>query len=125
MDSSLYGSGKISKATICGLDGQTQAASAGFRLSPEEVRPLINGFKDSASVLANGVCANGMQYGIIRADERSIYGRQGSDGLVAVKTGKCVVVEFYSAPVRPGDAVSVVENLGTYLIETGYWMRYP
>lgn len=45
---------------------------------------------------------------------------QGKEGVVIVKTVQALLVAHYPESVQPGQAVTVVEKLGDYLIGVGY-----
>ncbi|EFA78874.1 hypothetical protein PPL_08342 [Heterostelium album PN500] len=57
---------------------------------------------------------------VLKSDPRSIYGKQGTGGVVCVKTGKTVIIGVYNEKLQPGAAASVVEKLADYLIDQGY-----
>jgi len=121
VDTNLVGTGHVSKAAILGFpDGNKWAASASFAITPDEGKKLAAGFKDSASVQGAGVNVGGVKYMTIKADPRSIYGKKGATGVVAVKTGKAILVGYYDENIQPGQATNVVEKLADYLIEQGY-----
>jgi len=120
VDTNLVGTGHVSKAAIIGHDGNKWAASAGFNVSPEEGKKLLGGFKDASTVQGAGVTIGGVKYMTLKADPRSIYGKKGATGVVAVKTGKAVLIGFYDENVQPGQATNVVEKLADYLIENNY-----
>jgi len=77
-------------------------------------------FKTPGNVFAEGVTVNAVKYLGIKGDERSIYGKKGSGGLVTVKTGQSIVIGVYSEGQQPGNAANCVEKLADYLIENGY-----
>jgi len=52
----------------------------------------------------------------LNCDERSIYGKKGSGGVVCVKTKQAVLIALYEDPTQPGEATKVVESLADYLI---------
>ena len=76
-------------------------------------------FTDPSSAFSNGVVVGGVKHLAIRADSRSIYGKKGSGGVVLVKTGQCILIGKYDDTIQPGQATTVVEKLGDYLIENG------
>jgi profilin len=45
-------------------------------LSAAEVQEVISAYSNSAHVLAHGIHINGVKYFVIKADERSIYGKK-------------------------------------------------
>lgn len=120
VDSNLVGTGKISEGAILGLDSSIWATSASLNLSPNECAALLAAFSDANSVRSNGLTLAGKRNVVFRSDERSIYGKCGKDGVVAVKTGQAVLIGFYKDPVQAGEATKVVEGLADYLISVGY-----
>ncbi|SJX63546.1 probable PFY1-profilin [Sporisorium reilianum f. sp. reilianum] len=120
VDTNLVGTGKISQAAIIGLKGGVWATSADFSVSTEEQKALIAGFDDPSGLQAGGVRANGKKFFTLGVTPKTIYGKQGGDGLVAVKTNQAVLVCVYVAPIVPGEANKVAEGLGDYLVSVGY-----
>jgi len=114
----LTSSGNIAQAAIVGNDGSTWATSPGFSVS--EGAGLVNNFKNPGGVFATGVTAGGVKYLTIKADERSIYGKKGTGGVITVKTGQAVLVGVYKEGTQPGAAANTVEKLADYLVENGY-----
>lgn len=121
VDKSLIATGKIDMAAIfSGAGDSVWAVSAGFSAKPEEVQAVIKGFNDPAGLYANGMYVGGEKYICIKADDRSIYGKQGKTGVCWVKTKQAVVVAHYPDTVQPGEAAKVTEGLADYLISVGY-----
>lgn len=120
VDTSLCGSGKISKAAIIGLDGSIWATSPDFTVSSEEQKALLDGFNGHMKLFQTGIQANGKKYTTLQADDRSIYGKHGTDTFVAVKTKQTFLVGICLAPVPIGQVADVVEKLADYLIGNGY-----
>eukprot|EP01118_Nematostelium_gracile_P001004 TRINITY_DN11000_c0_g1_i1.p1 TRINITY_DN11000_c0_g1~~TRINITY_DN11000_c0_g1_i1.p1 ORF type:complete len:127 (-),score=34.56 TRINITY_DN11000_c0_g1_i1:7-387(-) len=120
VDSNLVGSKAVVKAAILGQDGAKWAASSSFNVTQEEGKTLFAAFKDPFEIRNNGLFIAGMKYLCIRADERSIYGKQGATGAVCVKTGKSILVGVYNETSQPGQAANVVEKLADYLLAQGY-----
>ncbi|KNC97293.1 profilin [Spizellomyces punctatus DAOM BR117] len=120
VDSNLIGTGKIQQAAIHGLDGSLWATSKGFSVAQNEVQTLIKSFTDASTIRASGIHLNGSKYFTLRADDRSIYGKQGQGGVVIVKTKQAVLIGVYDAPVQAGEATKVVEGLADYLISVNY-----
>lgn len=92
----------------------------GFAVKPEEVKVILGAFKDASSIRSNGLHLAGVKYFALRADDRSIYGKKGSGGCVAVKTAKGLLIGIYDETQQPGAAANVVEKLADYLINSGY-----
>ncbi|KAI0765019.1 profilin [Fomes fomentarius] len=120
VDTNLVGSGKVTKAAILGLAGGVWASSSGYTLSPEEQQAIVKSFSNPDDVRAHGVRLAGQKFFVISANDRSIYGKKGSDGIVLVKTKQAVLVTEYSAPIQAPEATPIVENLADYLIGVGY-----
>ncbi|KAI8612895.1 profilin [Chytriomyces sp. MP71] len=120
VDNNLIGTGKIQKAAIHGHDGSLWATSAGFSISAPELTALTGGYKDASGIRANGLHLGGVKYFTLRADDRSIYGKQGAGGVVCVKSKQAILIGVYGDPTQPGEANKVVEALADYLISVGY-----
>eukprot|EP01097_Dermamoeba_algensis_P010892 TRINITY_DN825_c0_g1_i1.p1 TRINITY_DN825_c0_g1~~TRINITY_DN825_c0_g1_i1.p1 ORF type:complete len:128 (-),score=25.84 TRINITY_DN825_c0_g1_i1:53-436(-) len=120
VDSNLVGTGRVAKAAIVGLDGNTWATSPGFMVPPNEVVSLTNLYKNPSETFSNGINFAGKKYLAVKADNRSIYGKKGPGGCVIVKTGKALLVAIYEEGQQPGNAATVVEKVADYLLENGY-----
>jgi profilin len=120
VDDSLVGSGSIEAGAICGHDGTLWAASRHLALPAEHVRGLVGAFSDPAGVREKGLVLGSSKYIVIKSDDRSIYGKQGTGGICCVRTRQTVLVGKYEAPATPGAASKVVEALADYLISVGY-----
>ncbi|KAI9475732.1 MAG: profilin [Benjaminiella poitrasii] len=120
VDNNLVGTGQVSQAAIYGLNGGEWAKSAGFQVKPSEVQEIIGAFSNADYVRANGVHVNGVKYLLLRADERSIYGKKNSDGVCIVKTSQAFLVGTYKEGIQPGNCTKIVEGLADYLISTGF-----
>jgi len=120
VDEQLVGTKNLSQGAIIGHDGNTWAASSGFGLKAGEGNALVSLFKTPSNAFSAGITVNGVKYLGIKGDERSIYGKKGSGGIVTVKTGQSIVIGVYSEGQQPGNAANTVEKLGDYLIDNGY-----
>ncbi|PWN93403.1 putative PFY1-profilin [Acaromyces ingoldii] len=120
VDTNLVGTGNVTQAAIIGLKGGVWASSSGFTLTAEEQSALIAGFDDASKLLEAGIFIAGKKYFTLSANDRSIYGKAGADGLVCVKTNQAVLICRYTSPIVPGQATKTVEDLGDYLINQGY-----
>jgi profilin len=80
------------------------------QVGPAEASTLIGAFSDPAVLISGGVHASGVKYMYLRSDDRSIYGKKGSDGIVIVKTNQTLLIGVYGAPATPGNATVVVEK---------------
>ena len=120
VDTNLVGTKMIAKAAIFGLDGNKWATSPGLNITSDEAKKLLAAFKDPSAIRASGLYLATVKYLALKCDDRSIYAKQGANGAVCVKTGKCVLIGIYDDKVQPGQASNVVEKLADYLIESGY-----
>jgi len=121
VDSSLVGSGTIDKAAIWSRVGDSAwATSAGFNAKPEEIGFLASGFDKPSNMFDHGFHVAGQKYFTIKADDRSIYGKQGTAGVLCVRTKQAILIAHYPESVQPGSAVLVVEKLADYLLGLGY-----
>ncbi|KAJ6133079.1 hypothetical protein N7471_008294 [Penicillium samsonianum] len=121
VDNSLLGTGKINEAAIYSIaDNSVLGASSAFSVKPEEIQSLVKGFTDSGPLYSNGIHIGGTKYIAIKADDRSIYGKKGSEGFCAVKTKQALLIGHYPETVQPWEAANVVEQLADYLIGGEY-----
>ncbi|PWN37987.1 Profilin/allergen [Meira miltonrushii] len=120
VDTNLVGTGEVTSAAIVGHKGGVWASSAGFQPNQQEITALVSGFDDPSPLQAGGIHVNGVKYFALQANDRSIYGKQGGNGLIAVKTNQAVLIGHYASPILPGQATKVVESLADYLISVGY-----
>ncbi|QIW95088.1 hypothetical protein AMS68_000606 [Peltaster fructicola] len=121
---SLVGTGNVDKAAIFNDQGNSVwATSAGFTVSPAEMKEIVNAYADKGDVKAvqsTGIHIAGEKYVTLKADDRSLYGKKGREGIVIVKTKQAILVTHYPETVQPGAAANTVEQLGDYLIKAGY-----
>ncbi|EKG20276.1 Profilin/allergen [Macrophomina phaseolina MS6] len=127
VDTSLVGTGNVDKAAIFNAEGNSVwATSAGFTIDPKEAAEIVSAYKDKGDangikqVQSTGLHIAGDKYVVLKADERSLYGKKGREGIVIVKTTQAILVAHYPETVQPGVAANTVEQLGDYLISVGY-----
>ncbi|KAJ5163889.1 uncharacterized protein N7500_005719 [Penicillium coprophilum] len=113
---SLMGSGQFDKAGILAADfSGVEAASPGFALSQEEINSLITAYTSSDQAFANGFSVCGEKFVTIRADERSVYGKKGKEGVIVSRASSCTIIAHHNESVQTPNAATVVENLVDYL----------
>ncbi|TKA32008.1 hypothetical protein B0A50_01254 [Salinomyces thailandicus] len=126
VDQSLVGTGNLDKAAIFNSEGNSVwATSAGFTVSPQEMQEIVTAYKDKGSegvkqVQSTGLHVAGERFVVLKADDRSIYGKKGREGVVIVKTTQAILVTHYPETVQPGVAANTVEQLADYLVKVGY-----
>lgn len=99
---SLVGTGNLDKAAIFNTDGNSVwATSAGFTVSPQEMQEVVAAYKDPGKdgvkqVQASGLHIAGERFVVLKADDRSVYGKKVSfadymyrgDGVDGVEGGR-------------------------------------
>ncbi|ODV81006.1 profilin [Suhomyces tanzawaensis NRRL Y-17324] len=117
----LVATGKIDKAALYSRAGDSLwAQSSSFELQSSEITGIAQGFDDASNLQAHGLHVQGQKYFLLRADDRSIYGKFEAEGVVAVRTKQAILVAHYPAGVVAGEATTVVEKVADYLISVGY-----
>ncbi|KAG4303308.1 hypothetical protein PCANB_000352 [Pneumocystis canis] len=125
IDKSLVGTGKFDMAAISSREGNSVwAASSGFDvgsyLGLNELKTLALGFDDPTLILASGFHLSRRKYITIRADDRSIHGKQGSESVYCTRTRKTIIIGHFPKTTQAGEAVKIVEALADYLISAGF-----
>ncbi|KAF1826042.1 profilin II [Dissoconium aciculare CBS 342.82] len=124
VDTGLVATGSIDKAAIFNSEGDSVwATSAGFVVSPAEMKEVVSAYKDKGDikqVQSSGIHIAGERFVVLKADDRSIYGKKGKEGVLIVKTTQAIIVSHYGESAQPGAAANVVEKLADYLIGVGY-----
>ncbi|PWY79208.1 Profilin/allergen [Aspergillus heteromorphus CBS 117.55] len=116
VDSSLMGSGQFDKAAILSHDiSGVEASSPGFSISPSELQGLVSAFASTDNAWGSGITVGGEKFVTIKADERSLYGKKGKEGIVVVKAVSCVMVAHHAENAQTTNAATVVENLVDYI----------
>ncbi|KAI1908491.1 profilin, required for normal timing of actin polymerization in response to thermal stress, partial [Ophidiomyces ophidiicola] len=123
----LVGSGNVDKAAIFDNQGSSVwATSAGFTVSPPEIKVIVASFQPTAreddikEVQSNGFFVGGEKYVALKSDDSRLYGKKGKEGIVIVKTKKALLIAHYPETIQPGAATNTVETLGDYLSGLGY-----
>ncbi|KAI4852587.1 hypothetical protein E4T44_01392, partial [Aureobasidium sp. EXF-8845] len=94
-----------------------------LQVSPQEMTEVVTAFKDTSDVKkvqSTGLHIAGEKFIVLKADDRSLYGKKGKEGLIIVKTKQALLVTHYPEHVQPGVAANTVEQLADYLISVGY-----
>ncbi|KAH0837178.1 Profilin [Fonsecaea pedrosoi] len=120
----LVGTGHVDKAAIFNADGNSVwASSPNFNVSPQEMQEVVGAYKDTSvpkKVQSTGLHIAGQKYIVIKADETSLYGKKGREGVVIVKTKQALLITHYPETIQPGTAANTVEKLAAYLVSVGY-----
>lgn len=117
----LIGTGKIDQAALYSRAGDSLwAQSNGYQLGAQEIASIAKGFDDPDSLFGSGLHLLGVKYFVLRADDKSIYGKQDAQGVVIVRTKQAILIAHYPATTLPNEATPIVEKLADYLISVGY-----
>ena len=79
---SLVGTGNVDKAAIFNSEGNSVwATSSGFTVSPQEMQEVVAAYKDKGTdgvkqVQSSGLHVAGERFVVLKADDRSIYGKK-------------------------------------------------
>ncbi|KGO77446.1 Profilin/allergen [Penicillium italicum] len=87
----------------------------GIQLSQEEINSLITAYTSSDQAFASGFSICGEKFVTIRADERSVYGKKGKEGVIIARASSCTIIAHHTEAVQTPNAATVVENLVDYL----------
>ncbi|RDW67315.1 profilin [Aspergillus mulundensis] len=110
------GTGQFDKAAILSYDfSSVEAHSPGFTISPQEVQAIGSAFGDSTWAMQNGVTIGGEKFLAIKADEQSVYGKKGKEGVIIVRTPSCILVGHHSEATQTTNAAAAIEKVGDYL----------
>ncbi|KAL6940654.1 profilin, required for normal timing of actin polymerization in response to thermal stress [Hanseniaspora vineae] len=117
----LVVTGKLDKAVLYSRAGDAVwASSNGLQLAATEIAEIAKGFDNPAGLQSNGLHIGGQKFMLIRADDRSIYGRHVEEGVVCVRTKQTILIAHYPPGVVAGEATKIVEQLADYLISVQY-----
>ncbi|OEJ84324.1 Profilin [Hanseniaspora osmophila] len=117
----LVATGKLDKAVLYSRAGDAVwASSNGLQLQPAEISEIARGFDNPTGLQSNGLHIAGQKFMLIRADDRSIYGRHDAEGVVCVRTKQTILIAHYPAGIVAGEATKIVEQLADYLISVQY-----
>lgn len=120
VDDQLLSTKMIKHAVICGHDGNIWASSAGFAVTPEELKALISKYGDTDKLAQSGVTIAGIRYMYLSSTDRVVRAKKGTNGVHAIKTQQTFIICLYEDPVVPEQAATVTEKLGDYLIQVGF-----
>ncbi|KAJ0423138.1 profilin [Aspergillus carlsbadensis] len=125
VDSSLVGSGKIDKAIIASIAGDSVwAASPVFHIKPHELKIiaeiLSNSERERDDAFAEGLYVAGERFVMTRAEDGSLYARAGREGVCIAKSNRAIIIGHHPETAVAGDANATVETLADYLISVGY-----
>lgn len=116
----LTGSGHVTKAAICGLDGSVWAQSPGFNVKPEEVKKLIDGLKKKEVFSDHGLHVGGVKYIYLQSNDEQCQGKKEQNGVSIAKAKTCLIIGTYANGQVAGNCRAKVEGIKDYLVGAGY-----
>ncbi|KAL3067867.1 hypothetical protein niasHS_016305 [Heterodera schachtii] len=120
VNNNLIGTGHVSKAAICGLDGSIWGKSDNFNLDATEVTAAMNGLKQPDAVLASGLRFEGEKFFVLQADTDRIIGKKMATGFFIYKTGKAFIISIYEGGVQPEMCSKTTGALADYFRSINY-----
>uniref|UniRef100_A0AC34Q7W0 Profilin n=1 Tax=Panagrolaimus sp. JU765 TaxID=591449 RepID=A0AC34Q7W0_9BILA len=120
VNNNLIGTGHVSKAAICGLDGSIWGKSDNFHIDPSEAAAAAKGFASKDAVLASGLRFEGEKYFVLNADDERIIGKKASNGFFIYKTRQAVVIGIYEGGVQPEMCSKTTGALADYFKSINY-----
>ncbi|KAF2398365.1 profilin-A [Trichodelitschia bisporula] len=121
IDQGLIGTNNVDEAAIFSIDGESLwAASKNFKIQPEEMKIILDAFRDSSAVHSQGFRVNNNKYTVINVTDKSLWAKKGKEGLVVVRTQQALLLAHHPDTVTTNACVFTVENLGDYLTSVGY-----
>jgi len=120
VDDQLVATKQVTKAAICGHDGNIWAASAGFEVTAAELKTIAANFGQTDVLAMNGVKAAGQKYMFLSSTDKIIRAKKGTSGVHIMKTVQAIVLAVYEEPIVAEQCANVTERLGEYLISVGY-----
>ncbi|XP_075719964.1 profilin-4 isoform X3 [Rhinoderma darwinii] len=85
----------------------------GFQLHPQQLRAIIDAFKNTPALRRDGFHFRDKNYKCIRADKNSIYAKCDNDGVIMVKTKSNILLTTYHDGMYPSVCVEATEKLDT------------
>ncbi|CAJ0575740.1 unnamed protein product, partial [Mesorhabditis spiculigera] len=120
VNTSLVGTGAVSKAAICGFDGSVWGKSDNFNIGAEEAAAAARGFANKDALLGTGLKFEGQKYVILQVDDERIIGKKGTNGFFVYKTNQAVIISIYEDGVQPEACSQATGKLADYLKQNNY-----
>lgn len=110
----------LTGAVIYGIQGGKWAASGSVSLTDKEALHIIGGWKDQNALRSSNAQVGGKKYIVLQILDNAIYAKEGTNGLCASKSAKCVIFGFFDKNLQAGKANMAVEQMSDYLRDNGY-----
>ncbi|KAJ4864753.1 profilin domain-containing protein [Trichoderma breve] len=124
VDTSLVGTGHITKGAIISIAGDSAwASSPELTIQPAEMKVIADIVAGNQAAIdkayAEGIHVAGVRYVLTKTAD-DIYARAGRDGVCITPSKQAIVVGIHNEAVQAGNATSVVAALADHLKKTGY-----
>jgi profilin len=120
IDDQLINSRHVKHAVIAGHDGQIWAKSAGFDVTVEDLKKLLQKYDKPSMFECEGAVLANVKYMYLSKLDRVVRLKKGTNGAHCIKTVQALIVCVYDHPTPAEQCASVTEKLGEYLISCGY-----
>ena len=84
----------MTKAVICGHDGNIWAVSKDFNVTVKELKTLLFNYGDAETLAKTGVTIAGTKYMYLSKTDKVIRAKKGTSGIHTIKTTQAFRVEF-------------------------------
>ncbi|ATL69836.1 profilin [Nocardia terpenica] len=112
----------LKQAAIIDLNGTVVGDSNNLPVANTEAARLISDYDNPAFAQTNGVVMGGIKYTTVVANNASIYGKIGPNGLsgmVSAKSVSHVIIGIYDSSIPSGNAANEVEKIAEYFRTNG------
>ena len=89
----------VSKAAICGHDGNIWATSGGFTVTPAELKHIATNFGNMDVLPMSGLTIGGTRFMFLSATDRVMRGKKGTSGVHIMKTVQAMLISVYEEPI--------------------------
>merc|ERR1712098_394240 len=120
VDDQLLATKMVSKAAICGHDGNVWATSSGFGVTAPELKFIATNFGNMSVMPMSAINVGGTKCMFLSANDNVMRGKKGTSGVHIMKTVQAIIVAVYEEPVVAEQCATVTEKLGEYLVGVGY-----
>ncbi|RNA09359.1 profilin-4-like isoform X5 [Brachionus plicatilis] len=95
-------------------DYSVKASSVGFQMHEVDIEVLIDAFQNTNLTRDRGIYFDESNYACLRSDDKSIYAKDGSKGLVLAQTEKYILMATYKENMFASVCVEALEKLAEY-----------
>ncbi|XP_071517640.1 profilin-like [Panulirus ornatus] len=116
----LEKTGFVQKAAVCGQDGSVWAVSAGWDVTPAEVKKLSSSFNDKEALSQSGMHIGNEKFFYLGGEENELKGKKGQAGIHVAKSKTAIIIGYYEQPIQHCQCAKEVYNVAMYLKELQY-----